>query len=799
MFANYIKIAFRNLWKHKVYSLINISGLAIGIACCFLILLYIQHELSYDRYNQNIERMYRLIETFQLSSGEDQYPSASFPVAAALNEHFGEDITVTRFYKVFKQTPYLSYGENRFYESKFFFADSTVFDIFTFEFIEGNPQTALKQPYSIVITEDMAQKYFQGEPALGKLIRFEGELDYKVTGVIKNVPENSHLTFDFLAAMMDMETVFKLTDTPVDWLNSMYWNPCYTYLLLKEGVLQQSIDTQFPEFVNKYFPEYIRDKISFHLEPLADTHLYTDTDESIAQHGDIVYIYIFGLIAAFILLIACINFMNLSTARSAMRAKEVGLRKVLGAFRGQLIRQFLGEAIVLSILATIISIVLIEMFLPQFNAIAGKQITLDYLGNDLFILGLFAVAFSVGIIAGSYPAFFLSAFKPVSVLKGGRSTGAIGRSPLLRKGLVVLQFSISIILIIATIIVFQQLHFLRNNQLGFDKAHTVVFSLRGTDFREHPLALKNKLLTHSAISGVTVSSDVPGPLIHFYPFRPEGSDETIDLPAYYVDHDFIKTMDINLLQGRDFSSDIASDTTEAFIINETAMKRFGWTEAAGKGFQFGSNRKGQVIGVIEDINYGSLKDLAGPLVLHIWPQWYEFLFVKVTPGNMAETLPFIEKTWTTFTNGRPLNYFFLDENLNKMYRPEEQLSNIFGYFSGLAILIACLGLFGLASFSAERRIKEIGIRKVLGASVSNVVLLLSKEFTLLVLIANIVAWPLAYFSMNFWLQDFAYRVDIGWWVFALAGGLALLIAILTVSSHAIKTALTNPVEALRYE
>lgn len=801
MLKNYVKIVLRNMARHKGYALINIAGLATGIACCVLILLWVQDEISFDAYHEHAERIYRLVEVMQEGDRSEHYPSAPFGMAPALRTEFGEDVTPVRFFGYSTIVPLISYDDKRFYEKRFFFADSTVFDVFSFTFIEGNPQTALDQPHSVVITRDMAHKYFGEEHALGKVLRFENQIDFQVTGVIENVPANSHFHFDFLASLLDMESVFRVVGTPVGWLQSMYWNPCHTYVLLSENLSQAEFEARLSALVDKYYPDTFKSSISFYTQPLLDIHLRASLNEELEPQGDITYVYIFSIVALFILLLACVNFMNLSTARASMRAKEVGLRKVLGACRGQLARQFLGEAMLFSLLALLLALVLIEMALPVFNSITEKELRIDYLGNWPWLALLLGLALLVGFFAGSYPALFLSRFHPVAVLKGDPASG-VGGHATLRKALVVFQFSIAIVLIVGTLIVSDQLELLRNKKLGFDKEHLLVLSLRGTPLRDQPDAFKNELLNVTGVEGVTVASDYPGGLINVYPFYVEqnGELQRLDLPAFFSDHDFVDVMGMELLQGRPISPRLASDSTEAFILNEAAVRGLGWDQPVGKDFRFGEDdRIGRVVGVVKDFHFFSLHQPAQPAVIHVWPFWYEYMLVKVHAQNMSDTIAEVGQVWSQFINGRPFDAFFLDDTLDQLYRSEQKLSEVFRSFAVLAIFIACLGLFGLAAFAATQRTKEIGVRKVLGATVANITALMSKDFVKLVLVANLIAWPVAYVAASKWLEGFAYRIDIGWWVFALAGGLALLIALATVSTQAIRAALANPVESLRYE
>lgn len=800
MLKNHLKITLRSLSRSKAYAFINIAGLALGLACCLLIMLWVQDELSYDTFHKNAESIYRLVDVRQRGDHKVEYPSLPFGVTPAIRTEFGSEVTPVRFFRYSTIVPLISYKNKTFYEKRFFFTDSTVFNVFSFPFVLGDPKTALTQAHSVVLTRDMAHKYFGDKNPIGKTLRFENQIDFKVTGVIENVPRNSHFHFDFLASLLGMETVLRAVGTPVGWLQSMYWNPCHTYVLLSENLTQAKFEAGMQEIVDKYYPERFRQSQSFYTQPLLDIHLRASLGEEMEPQGDITYVYIFTIVALFILVLACVNFMNLSTARASMRAKEVGLRKVLGAFRLQLARQFLGEAIIFSTLALLLALVMMEMALPLFNTITDKKLSVDYLGNWHFVLVLAGIVLLVGFFAGSYPALFLSRFHPATVMKGDPISAA-GSNVSFRKALVVFQFSISIMLIVGTLVVSNQLDFLRNKKLGFQKEQRLVLSLRGLPLRERPNAFKTELLKLSGVEGVTVASDYPGGLINVYPFFAKSKDEVqrFDFPAFFSDHDFVSVMGMELQAGRTISPELATDSTEAFILTEAAVQKLGWDTAVGKPFRFGDDRTGRVVGVVEDFHFSSLRQQVQPAVIHVWPFWYEYMLVKVHPEDMSETIADIGQVWAEFSHGRPFDYFFLDDTWDALYRSEQKLSQVFHSFSGLAIVIACLGLFGLAAFEASQRIKEIGIRKVLGAAIPNLVALLSKDLVKLVLLANLVAWPLAYYAATQWLNGFAYRIDISLWVFALAGGLAVLVAIVTVSTQAIRAALANPIESLRYE
>jgi putative ABC transport system permease protein len=803
MLRNYLTVAVRNLLRHKGYSAINIAGLAVGMACCILILLYVQDELGYDRYHKNAGRIFRLVTEVSGGGASTTYALSSAPIAPALRSDYPEVLQVVRF-KQNKDGLFVSYGDKLFKEGRIFFTEPSAFEIFTLSLVRGNPVTALKNPYSIVITEKMAQKYFGDEDPMGKIVTIRGqdylrvkEGDYTITGILENLPHSSHFKFDFLAsfATIDNKPVLE------SWQSLLF----YTYLLLPEGYSKVELEEKFPEFTKRHSGEHQglgEHKFYPHLQPLTHIHLRSRLQAEIEPNNNIAYVYIFSVTACFILFIACINFMNLSTARSARRAKEVGIRKVVGASRFQLIKQFLGESVFLSAMAFLLAIALVEFSLPVFNNLAGKELSLDTISNGLMMAVLFGITLLVGVTSGSYPAFLLSAFQPVETLKGTLKGGS--KSSLLRKGLVTVQFVISIILIIGTGVVYNQADYMRRKELGFDRDHVVVVPIQDRSMREGYESVKHELLQNPNVLNATASSYLPGGFKYGLVVRPEGLRETITTHHFFVDHDFLKTLRIELITGRDFSRNSATDPAEAFIANEAAVQKFGWENPIGKQVELLADgnkvtKKGTVIGVVKDFHFESFHEEIGPALIHINQKNFKFISARIRSDNIPATLDFFKQEWQEFDPNHPFEYTFLGEDFDSLSKAESRLGEIVGVFSFLSIFIACLGLFGLASFTAEQRTKEIGIRKALGASVSSIVMLLSKEFLLLVGVANLIAWPVAYYAMNRWLQDFAYRIELEPGVFALGGVLALGIALLTVSAQAIKAARANPVDALRYE
>lgn len=804
MLKNYLKIALRNLLRHKGYSLINILGLAVGMASCILILLYVHDELSYDKYHKNADQIYRVTREWFNSDGASSLHLGHVapPIGPLLKIDFPEIQQMVRITD--GNNPLIRHQDKVFQEERFYFADPNIFEIFTLPLLEGDPQKALADPNSVVLTPTMARKYFGGEEPLGQVLNIDGRADLKITGVMQEVPVNSHFHFDFLGSMKLLELVYG-DDEFKNWGSNNY----ATYLLFPQNYSIENFKKAVPDFIGRHHPDGKEaiPKTTLHLQRLTDIHLHSHLDSEIEANGNIVYVYIFSAIAFFLLLIACINFMNLATARSANRAKEVGLRKVVGADRRQLIRQFLGETVVMALIALLLAVVLVEAALPQFNAFAGKELALRSQGMLFILASLLGVTLFVGIVAGSYPAFFLSHFQPVAVLKGQKIGSTRSR---FRSVLVIFQFAISIILIVGMGVVYNQLEYCRTKNLGLNKEHIVVLPADQNIVQRYP-DIRNQLLQHPQIAGVAASKRVPsGRLLD------SSGGSVIDgekseplnfrIANVRVDHSFIDTYGIQMAAGRNFSTEFPTDSTEAFILNETAVAKIGWPSpdaAVGKPFQYG-NRKGRIIGVVKDFNYESLHQPITPIILLIAPQSFNSISVKMRaaqPADIATGLEFLKQKWQEYRPNFPFQYSFIDERYEQLYQSEHRLGQIFGAFSLLAVFIACLGLFGLASYTAEQRTKEIGVRKVLGASLGNIVLLLSKEFVRLVGVATLFSWPIAYYAMDRWLQEFAYRININHQLltFLLAALLAFAIALLTVSFQALKAAMTNPVEALRYE
>jgi len=802
MFKNYFKIAWRNLMKNKTFSFINIIGLAIGLTCFVFISIFVFNELSYDRYPANAKDIYRVQLSVTGNGDVAVYPDVDYAVGTGMKDAFPE---IKDFTRLSPATDFVKYNDKQFKEDKLAFADSNFLQMFSIPLIEGNNKDALVQPNSVVISKAFAKKYFGDANPVGKslTIGLHNAL-YKVTGVFDKVPDNSHFHFDAFLSITTWHV------TKPTWSNLGE----YTYLLLDKNADPKKLQAKFPQLVAKYVvPEIQHDMgvslaearksvktFVFTLQPLIDIHLYSHGKYEIEPNGDIQYVYIFSALAIFILLLACVNFTNLSIARSVKRAKEVGVRKVMGSAKLQLIKQFLSESVLMSFCAMLLAIMLIFVLLPYFNQVSGKEISAGYLLNYKFILTLIALIFFVGIVAGIYPSFFLSSFNPIKVLKGSAVAGR--NKSLLRNGLIIFQFFVSTALIISTIIVYQQLHYMQNKKLGYDKEQ-VLFLPDARLIGKNQDAFKQSILQDNRVVTASISRSVPGDVFmdgtEVYPVNENGNGTEIHMNIYHVDDDYLKTLGINIKEGRYFSKDFGSDSAAA-VINEAAVRELGWnnTNPIGKTIVRSGQLPFKIIGVMNDFNYASAKQKIAPLMMLLGNN-YGGLIIKIKTADVTGFLNDLKTKWNSFNPQGPLSYNFLDEKFAALYASELRTQQIFSAFAILAIIIATLGLFGLSAFVIEQRTKEIGIRKVLGASVHNVLVLVSKEFLSLVLIAFIISIPVTFWAMNKWLQDYAYRINIAWWVFALAGTVALLIALITVSFQSIKAAMANPVKSLRTE
>jgi len=808
MLINDLKSALRNITKNKFYSFLNIAGLAIGFAAFIFIFLYVRNELTYDKYNRNAARIYRIESDFTISGKHDQFAIVPVPMGPALKIEFPEVEQFCRFVNAGNEL--FKYKEKEFYEKDFYFADSTVFDIFTYRMLMGDPKTALVEPYSIVISQTIAKKYFGDQNPMGEIIEGANNDKYKVTGILEDIPSNSHLRFD---ALLSGTTIAAMQGA--DNFNSMepirFWNiGVYTYLLLSENSSMQAIHDKFGDFYAKYMKP-VGDQInaSFNLmsTPLLKTHFYSNLSGDLPK-GNLTFIYIFSVVAVFILLIAAINYMNMATARSAKRAREVGIRKVAGAFKRQLIGQFLTESVLLSLISLVISLVLVYFLLPNFNTLSGKQMSFNIFTNPGLILIILGVALFIGFISGSYPAFYLSSFLPVKVLKGS-SAGGARKGGLLRRILVVFQFFIAIVMIIGTIVVSSQIRYLRDKDLGFGKDNMIVLELQDTSFRKNAESFKKELLKNSNILGVTNSTGIPGDNSWIQVVKMEKDGQMTDhaMILALVDYDFVKTYGLKIVTGRDFDRSMGTDAKEAVIVNEATVKQYGWTDnPIGKKILWGFELDGtggrllKVIGVVKDYHFNSLHNKVEPIMLFLTERPRVFLSLKINPEGMDQTLKYVEEKWNEFGAKRPFDYKLLSETWDTMYESEQKLGVIFRLATILTIFIALLGLLGLSSFIAEQKTKEIGIRKVMGASLGNILGLLYKEFIVLIIIAFIIAIPVAWWRLEIWLEtSFVYHIKISASYFLLAGLLAIVISLITLSYHTIKASLGNPVDAIKYE
>lgn len=807
MFRNYFKIALRNLTKNKFYTSINIFGLALGLATCLLILLYVIDEQNFDRYNENAKRIFRVNNELRFGSNHLDLALSDAVMGPSLLKEFPQVEQYARLQKF--GTFLVKKGDQNLKETQVAYADSTLFDVFTLPIISGDAKTALRDRHSVVITERMAIKYFGRTDVTGENIFINSKDNYKITAVIKDIPAQSHFNFDFFISMAENES-----SRNNNWLSENF----NTYLLLKKDADPKKLEPEFNAMMDRYVGPELKSLLNLSMDdfkkgggyvrcsltPLEDIHLHSNKVGELGINGNIQFIYIFSAIALLILLIACVNFMNLSTARASSRAKEVGVRKVLGSLRGSLIQQFITESVLMSFVALVIAILLASMLLPYFNQLAGKNIELHFLFQPLMLISFLGLMLIVGILAGSYPAFYLSAFQPIKVLKGKLSEGFKGS--VLRNSLVVFQFSISVILIVGTIVIYNQLNYIRNKDVGFNRSQVLV--LHGTDaLKDQAGTFKNELLQ---ISGV-VNSTTTG----FLPVNGNRSKNTlfpstsldpktgISMEQWSVDENYIPTLDIKLLEGRNYSTQFLTDSN-GIIINEAAAKFLATKEVLNQKLysiddpQMKKLTEYHIIGVIKNFNFNSLRDVITPMALMLRKETGS-MAIRINASNIYPVIAQIESKWRSMEPGQLFDYSFLDDEFNELYAPEQRTGKLFITFAVLAIFIGCLGLFGLITYAAEQRTKEIGIRKVLGASVGSIAGMLSKDFLKLVIISWIIALPVAWYGMNKWLQDFAYRITISWWIFAGAGIFALIIALLTISSQAIRAATANPAKSIKSE
>ncbi len=806
MIKNYLLIAFRNARRNRAYTLINLLGLAIGIASSLMILLFVVDELSYDRHNEHFKEIYRIYVKGKIHGNEIEAALSNAPMGATLKTDFPEVVDFTRLY-TFDGDPKVRFEENVFIEENFYYADSTFFNVFTAPVVYGNPDDMLSRPYTVVLTEEIARKYFGNEDPVGKLLQVgQEETSYEVTGVVKGFPESSHFQFNMLGSMTSIYLA--------SW-NQWMGNSSYTYIRLRKDFDPQQLEAKFPELIAQHMGTELEESLGlsmeeflasgnsfgYHLQPLKDIHLQSDLQFEINPGGSRSSVIIFSVIALFLILIASINFMNLSTASGAKRATEVGIRKVAGAEKNKLIQQFLAESFLITVMALILAVVLVELFIPGFNNIAGKGLRLDSLGTLRLIVGLLVIGLFVGFASGSYPAFFLSSFKPTDVLKSGAMRGARGAT--LRRVLVIFQFVVTIVLFICTILVNRQMNYLRAKDLGFSKENLVVID-RIYVLDDQMEAFRQELLKNPSISQVSVSSAVPGGLIGDNAYLPEGAanHETYAINNLWADWYFQDTYELEMVEGRWFRQDNPTDSF-ALILSERAVKDLNFDDPLNERLytQFGDETTESlpIIGVFRDFHFQSLHQEIRPLIIKFNTEDNYQMSVKISGNNTGLTLEYIETIWNSFMEQQPIHMTFLEEELAALYDNEEKTAIIFNIFSVLAIFIAALGLLGLASFSAAQRTKEIGIRKAMGASIASVLLALSREYIWLILVATLAAWPLGYFFMKNWLQDYPARITMEPVVFILSSLMAFVIAAATVLFRVYQSASANPVKSLRYE
>jgi putative ABC transport system permease protein len=803
MLKNYLKIAFRSLVKNKVYSFINIAGLSIGLACVLVIVSYVNLELSFDKFHTNHKDIYRVTE-YRLRNNQRTHSAMTFSPLADLLE--SQLPAVKNVVKMYPLSGLVSTDKiNKFRETRFTLTDSVFFDVFTFEPLRGTLEGALDNPFSLVIPENKALEYFGTIEVIGKELFFENATErysFNITAVIKDLPQNSHFEPDFLASFSSIKTIQPR-------YNNWFHPAVYLYVQLNSGADGTALDAQMAALAEQHFPENIKATRTHEAQNLAEIHLNSDLTNEWQANSSKAYVKLFVVIALFILLIACINFMNLATAQATNRAKEVGMRKVMGAEKSQLLGQFLGESFIVTLFSFVIAFGLAQLALNNFfNELIGKEISvLELLVGRNFLAVLLSLIV-VSLLAGSYPAFYLSGFKPITTLKG--KVFKISGLGNVRKFMVTFQFFISCLLIIGTLIVLQQINFLRNENLGFDKEQIVAVGLVDRQDQNNYLTLKDALASESSIVRVAASSTLPGrDGFYSFPIVIKGSDDDeLTIKTLGVDEDYLNTYNLDIVAGRDFNKDITTDRDQAFILNEAAVKYFGWDDGLNQDFTLTvhtskgqEKRVGKVIGVVRDFHYQSLYNLIDPLVIYVntGPFYTNFLNVKFAPGNWQEAISLLSAKWQTFSPNKPLEFSFLDDELTKFYDSEVKIGHIFTVFAGLSIIISCLGLLGLSAFSAQQRVKEIGIRKVLGANLASILLLLFREYIILIVIANLIAWPLGWYLSNKWLSAFPYRTSLTVDVFLITFIGALLIALLTVSFQSMKAAVANPVKSLRDE
>jgi len=803
LFRNYSIIAFRNMLKHKIFSFINITGLTIGLACFILVFLFIRFEGSYDKFHENYKQIYRVIKECVYERGIEYRADTGAPMSPLLLENFPEVVNAVRFTSFFEGL--VSHNEKVFSEERFYFADPSVFDVFTFPLIKGIPEYSLNEPFTVVITPEIAEKYFGDEDPIGKVLNYrigfsDKKLDLKVTGIFKKIPKNSHIEFDFIASYETLKSILSERFFTDHWSSTTY-----NYIQLKEDSPSDDLEKKLTSFAEKFVDKEEYKSLNLKLQPLKDIYFKSwRIGGGIWKKGDIQTIYSFTALALFILIFACVNFINLSTARLTYRVKEIGLRKVLGAQRANLIVQFLGESILYSLIGLIFALFLIQIFLPRFNSLINTELSMNLIDDFSLLVILILIAVVVGISAGIYPSLFLSSFHPVNILK---KTYSYISSSIFHKALVVFQFSIAILLITGSIVIYKQINFVNNMDLGFNKKNLVTIPIQESSAKDKYYLVKHELLKSPNILGVTASSTITG-VGSPNAIQMKGPGvENLNMGIIYVDYDYIETFGIKVEAGRHFESEAATDAENAFLVNQSFSKRLGWDDVVGKEielFYIMNNRftpmyDGRIVGLLRDFNFRTLYDRVQPVIFKIDPNRFNHIFIRINGDNIPDSIAFIKNTFKNLIPTHPLQFSFLDEMIEDAYQSEKNFGVILNYATFLSILVACLGLFGLTSLITQQRTKEIGIRKVLGASVEKVVLLLTKDYIKLIIISNVIAWPVGYYFMRNWLQSFVYRTSLGLGTFILIGLLTVVIAVLTVSFQAIKTAVSNPVDALQYE
>jgi putative ABC transport system permease protein len=799
LIVNYMKVARRAMKRQKAFALINLAGLAVGMASCILIMLWVKDELSFDRHFEKADRIYRLTYSEEIGGVSTRMAKAPFAAAPAF---LAEIPGVEAYIRLTRTMPLVIAAGRKFDETDAYYVDGDYFKIFNHHFIAGDPHTALSAPGTVVLTEETSRRLFGHRNALGKTLNINHRLDLRVTGIIRNNPSNSHFKFNYLISYSTLASIPAVSENFKSWFNVNGW----CYILLDEKADAASITKKMATVAEKYAGAEARaggTKQAFQLQKLTDIHLKSHLIDEIGANGDIRDIIIFSIIAVFILVIACINFMNLSTARSLKRSKEVGLRKVLGADRKNLAIQFLGESVFMSMLSLASAIALVIAVLPAFNRITEKNLGIAAIWDGSSWLGLAGLVIFTSLVSGSYPAFFLSRFLPVIVLKNNLSQGMKRSS--FRSVLVVLQFSISVILMASTFILIKQVHYMKNQELGFAQNQLLVVRIKESSLRKNLERIKRELLQNPDILDVSASDGVPGNVQYSLTLNRQGQSQNIShsVDVIYSDYDFSKTYGIKIQRGRDFSKAYASDAQGVFLINEMAAQIIGIeADAVGRRIGFASDQMKEIVGVMKDFHYQSLRDKIGPLVVLLAPgtmaSWGNYLSMKIRARNIPRTVGFVKDLFATKSE-REFDYFFVDENFNALYRNEKRLGMLISVFAAMAIFVACLGLFGLASYATEQRSREIGIRKVLGASEAGIIYMLSKGFAKQLILANLLAWPIAYYFMAAWLRDFAYKISLGWTPFLAAGIFSLIIAMVTAGFQAVKAARMNPTKSLSCE